>query len=166
MNKVLVAYFSATGITGKVAERLASAVEADLFEIVPVTPYTKEDLDWMDKKSRSTVEMKDLLCRPGISSEVEDMSRYTHVFLGFPIWWYREPSIIDTFIESYNFTGITVIPFCTSGGSGLGDTAKNLQELAEEANVVEGKRFTISDKEDVLRAWAEEVLENTDVEEA
>ena len=158
MSKVLVAYFSASGVTGKVAARLAAAAEADLFEIKPVTPYTKADLNWMDKQSRSTVEMKDRLCRPGISEEVENMSQYTHVFLGFPIWWYREPSIIDTFIESYNFTGITVIPFCTSGGSGLGDAGKNLQELAEEANVVEGKRLTVSDKEDKLREWVKEIL--------
>lgn len=158
MGKVLVAYFSAGGVTRKVAERLASALEADLFEIRPVTPYTKEDLDWMDKKSRSTVEMKDRLCRPGISEEVEDMSQYSHVFLGFPIWWYREPSIIDTFIESYNFTGITVIPFCTSGGSGLGESVQNLQELAEEANVVEGRRFSVSVKEDELKEWAETLI--------
>ena len=159
MGKILVAYFSASGITGKVAERLAAAAGADLFEIIPVTPYTKEDLDWMDKKSRSTVEMKDLLCRPGISSEVEDMSQYSHVFLGYPIWWYREPSIIDTFIESYNFTGITVIPFCTSGGSGIGESGKNLQDLAEEANVLEGRRLTVSDKEDALKAWVDSILE-------
>lgn len=159
MGKILVAYFSASGITGKVAERLAAAAGADLFEIIPVTPYTKEDLDWMDKKSRSTVEMKDLLCRPGISSEVEDMSQYSHVFLGYPIWWYREPSIIDTFIESYNFTGITVIPFCTSGGSGIGESGKNLQDLAEEANVLEGRRLTVSDKEDALKAWVDSFLE-------
>ena len=158
MGKVLVAYFSAGGVTRKVAERLASALEADLFEIRPVTPYTKEDLDWMDKKSRSTVEMKDRLCRPGISGEVEDMSQYSHVFLGFPIWWYREPSIIDTFIESYSFTGITVIPFCTSGGSGLGESVQNLQELAEEANVVEGRRFSVSVKEDELKEWAETLI--------
>ena len=158
MGKVLVAYFSAGGVTRKVAERLASAAEADLYEITPVTPYTKEDLNWMDKKSRSTVEMKDRLCRPGISGEVENMSQYSHVFLGFPIWWYREPSIIDTFIESYNFTGITVIPFCTSGGSGLGEAGKNLQELAEEANVVEGKRFTVSVKENELKAWVDTII--------
>ena len=129
MSNILVAYFSASGVTKKVAENLASASGADLFEIVPEQIYTSEDLNWQNKQSRSSVEMNDRDCRPAIASKVEDISPYSHVFVGFPVWWYREPSIIDTFMESYDWNGITVIPFCTSGGSGLGDAGKNMQAL-------------------------------------
>ena len=129
MTQTLVAYFSASGVTKKVAENLAGILNADLFEIVPAQPYTKADLNWMNKKSRSSVEMNDRNSRPAISSKIEDIKQYTHVFVGFPVWWYREPSIIDTFMESYDFTGITVIPFCTSGMSGIGDSAKICRHL-------------------------------------
>ena len=135
MNRILVAYFSASGVTKDIAQKLASAVGADLFEIVPERPYTKADLNWLDKRSRSTVEMKDRSCRPAIAFSVDDMDSYSTVFLGFPVWWFREPSIIDTFMESYNFDGVKVIPFCTSGGSKIGDTYKNLQALAHGADV-------------------------------
>ena len=129
MSNILVAYFSASGVTKKAAENLAKAAGADLFEIVPEQIYTNEDLNWQNKQSRSSVEMNDRNSRPAISSKIEDIKQYSYVFIGFPVWWYREPSIIDTFMESYDWNGITVIPFCTSGGSGLGDSGKNMQPL-------------------------------------
>ena len=159
MSKVLVAYFTASGgnVTGKVAERLAEAVGGDLFEIVPETLYTAEDLDWRNKESRSTIEMQDRNSRPPIASKVEDMAQYDTVFVGFPVWWYREPSIIDTFIEQYDFTGKTVVPFATSGGSKIGETGKNLKELAPDAKVEEGLRFaadvTVEELKDWAKAW-------------
>lgn len=153
--KTLVAYFSASGVTAKAAQLLAQAADADLFEIVPETPYTKRDLNWLNPKSRSSVEMKDRACRPAIASAVADMAQYDRVFVGFPVWWYREPSIIDTFLEQYNFAGKTLIPFCTSGGSGLGETADNFRALAPGAKVVEGKRLTRKDTEENLRAWVQ-----------
>lgn len=155
MANVLVAWFSASGVTTKVAEKLANAIGADAFEIVPEVPYTKEDLNWMNKKSRSSVEMNDRSSRPAIKNAVENMDQYDTVFIGFPIWWYREPSIIDTFMESYDFTGKTVVPFATSGGSGLGDSYKNLQALAPGAKVINGERFSVSVSEEKLKAWAE-----------
>ena len=158
MSKALVAYFSASGVTAGLAERLAKAAGADLFEIAPEVPYTKADLNWMDKKSLSTVEMNDRSCRPAIGSKVENMDQYETVFVGFPIWWYREPSIIDTFMESYDFTGKTVIPFATSGGSGLGDSAENMQALAPKAKVTDGNRFPGRASEAELKAWAERCL--------
>jgi len=158
MAKVLVAFFSASGVTAKVAERLATSVGADLFEIIPEVPYTKEDLNWMSRKSRSSVEMKDRSSRPAIASKVENISQYDVVFVGFPVWWYREPSIIDTFIEAYDFAGKKVIPFATSGTSGLGDSYKNIQALAPGATVIDGKRFPAKIKEDKLKEWAEPFL--------
>ena len=155
MANVLVAWFSASGVTTKVADKLANAIGADAFEIVPEAPYTKEDLNWMNKKSRSSVEMNDRSSRPSIKNVVENMDQYDTVFVGFPIWWYREPSIIDTFMESYDFTGKTVIPFATSGGSGLGDSYKNLQALAPGANVINGEKFSVGVSEEKLRSWAE-----------
>lgn len=155
MEKVLVAYFSASGVTAKVAEKLSKAINADLYEIAPEDPYTKADLNWMNKKSRSSVEMNDRSSRPAIGNKVENMDQYDTVFVGFPIWWYREPSIIDTFMESYDFTGKTVIPFATSGGSGLGNSYKNLQTLAPGAKVTDGERFSAGISEEKLKAWAE-----------
>ena len=155
MGKSLVAYFSASGVTKKVATKLASAIGADIFEIVPKELYTSADLNWMDKKSRSSVEMNDKNCRPEISSKVDDMSKYDTVYVGFPVWLYREPSIIDTFMESYDFSGKTVIPFCTSGGSGLGDSAKNMQALASEAKVIDEKKFSSGVSEEELKKWAD-----------
>ncbi len=139
MSKVLVAYFSASGVTAKLSERLAAAINADIYEIKPQTPYTSAALNWMDKQSRSSVEMNDRSSRPAIGNKVEDMDQYDTVFVGFPIWWYREPSIIDTFMEAYDFTGKTIVPFATSGGSGMGDSSANMQALAKGAKVVEGK---------------------------
>ena len=154
MSKTLVAYFSASGTTAKVAKKMAEAVGADLFEIKPETPYTGADLNWQNKNSRSSVEMNDRSSRPAIAVKVADMPQYDVVFVGFPVWWYREPSIIDTFMESYDFAGKTVIPFATSGGSGLGDSAANMQKLAKGAKVVNGKRFSGSASAEELKAWA------------
>ncbi len=120
MGKTLVAYFSASGVTEKKAQILAQVTGGDLFEIEPVVPYTSADLNWMDKKSRSTLEMNDPSSRPEIAKRVADMDAYDTVYVGFPVWWYVEPSIINTFLESYDFSGKTVVPFCTSGGSGTG----------------------------------------------
>ena len=153
MGKILVAFFSASGVTKKVASNLAEAAGADLFEIVPTEIYTKADLNWMDKKSRSSVEMNDRSSRPAIAAKVDDMSVYDTVFVGFPVWWYREPSIIDTFMESYDFAGKKVIPFATSGGSGLGDSYKNMAALAPGANVIDGKKFSPRTSVDELKAW-------------
>ena len=153
MSKVLVAYFSASGVTAKVAQKLAKAAKGDLFEIKPEKPYTSADLNWNDKNSRSSVEMNDRSCRPAIASKLDNMADYDVVFVGFPVWWYREPSIIDTFIESYDFGGKTVVPFATSGGSGLGETAKNLQALAPAAKVVEGKKLSAMATEAEIENW-------------
>jgi len=158
MSKALVAYFSASGVTAKVAEKLAAEIGADLYEIEPEQKYTAADLNWMDKKSRSSVEMNDRSARPAIGTKVDNMEQYSTVFVGFPIWWYREPSIIDTFMEAYSFDGITVVPFATSGGSGLGDSSKNMQELANGAKVVEGKRFRSGASAEELKSWAQEWL--------
>lgn len=150
MSKTLVAYFSASGVTKNAAEKLAKAANADLFEIKPVRPYTDADLDWTDKKSRSTVEMNDLSSRPEIANKCENMGSYDVVFVVFPIWWYVEPRIIDTFLESYDFSEKTVIPFATSGGSGLGKTAENFKKLlGANATVKDGKLLTRASETDV-----------------
>lgn len=150
MSKILVAYFSASGVTKNAAEKLAKAANADLFEIKPVRPYTDADLNWTDKKSRSTVEMNDLSSRPEIAEKCENMGSYDVVFVGFPIWWYVEPRIIDTFLESYDFSGKTVIPFATSGSSGLGKTAENFKKLlGANATVKDGKLLTRASENDV-----------------
>ena len=155
MSKKLVAYFSASGVTAKVASKLASATGADLFEIVPEQKYTSADLNYMNKNSRSTIEMNDPSCRPAIASKCDNMADYDTVFVGFPVWWYREPSIIDTFMESYDFAGKTIVPFCTSGGSGLGPAGRNMVALAPGAKLGDGKRFSSGVSEGELGAWAE-----------
>lgn len=157
-KKVLVAYFSATGTTAVVAEKLAKVTGGELFEIKPAQPYSEADLDWRNNQSRSSVEMADMNSRPEIASKVENMSQYNVVFIGFPIWWYREPSIIDTFMESYDFADKTVIPFATSGSSGMGKSGENMQALAPNAKVLEGKRFPANVSEEVLKTWADEWL--------
>ncbi len=158
MGKVLVSYFSAGGVTKSVAEKLAAGIGADLFEIVPEIRYTDSDLDWRNSRSRSSVEMNDRDCRPAIASEVENITQYDVVFVGFPIWWYREPSIIDTFMEAYDFSGKTVVPFATSGGSGLGEAPQNLQALAKGAKVENGKRISASASAAELKAWGEKYI--------
>lgn len=156
MGKTLVAYFSAGGVTRHAAERLAAAAGAELFEIRPAVPYTRADLDWTDKNSRSSVEMRDPSSRPAIAEKLGNMNDYDTVFLGFPIWWYVAPTIIDTFLESYDFSGKTIIPFATSGGSGMGRTVEVLKPLCDgTARWLPGKMLNrVSEQE--LRAFAEE----------
>ena len=158
MTKVLVSYFSASGVTAKLAEDLAKAIGADVFEIEPEEKYTDADLDWRDKTSRSSVEMSDRSSRPAIKTSVEDMSKYDTIFVGFPIWWYREPSIIDTFLEAYDLSGKTLIPFATSGSSGLGESSDNFKALAPSAVIKDGKRFPSNTSEADLKAWAEQFI--------
>ena len=138
MSNTLVAYFSATGTTMNVANRLARATGSDLFAIVPADPYTNADLNWRDKQSRSTLEASDPSCRPTITSRVEHIEDYGTIFLGFPIWWYVAPAIINTFLESYDLAGKTVVLFATSGGSGMGRTASVLKACAPNAKIVDG----------------------------
>ena len=153
MSKKLVAYFSASGTTKEAAERLAKAAGADLFEIRPAIPYTGADLNWMDKKSRSSVEMNDPDSRPEIAETMPNMADYDTVFIGFPIWWYVAPHIIHTFLESYDFTGKTLVPFATSGGSGMGRTVDELRKLFPNADWKTGKVVNgVSDQ--ALAAWA------------
>ena len=153
--KTLVAYFSASGQTAKLAKTLAGVTGGDLFEIAPETAYTAADLDWMDKKSRSTIEMKDPKSRPAIAGKVADMAQYDTVFVGFPIWWYQAPRIIETFLESYDFSGKTVIPFATSGGSGMGKTNSVLKPSCGGAKLLEGKVVRRGTSKSDLAAWAE-----------
>lgn len=154
MSKKLVAYFSASGVTEKMAKTLAEVTGADLFEIQPAVPYTTADLDWMNKKSRSSVEMSNPDSRPEIGNKIPDMGQYDTVFVGFPIRWYVAPTIINTFLESYDFTGKKIATFATSGGSGMGKTDSILKKCAPNADWKEGKRFGSADK-NALKAWAE-----------
>ena len=149
-NKTLVAYFSATGTTMEAATRLAKAIHADLHEIVPEAPYTSADLNWNNKNSRSSVEMADKSSRPAIANRVENMAQYDTVFVGFPIWWYIAPTIINTFLEQYDMTGKTIVPFFTSGGSGAGETLKYLKPSAPGANWVNPKNFNYMSESDIF----------------
>lgn len=155
--KKLVAYFSTAGVTAAVARKLADALGADLFEIKPEVPYTAADLDWRDGNSRSSVEMKNPASRPAIAEKVKDMSVYDEVFVGFPIWWYVAPTIINTFLESYDLTGKTVIPFATSGSSGMGRTNEALEPSCKGAKLVDGMRFPANVSEKELADWAESI---------
>ncbi|MBQ9734268.1 MAG: flavodoxin [Clostridia bacterium] len=159
MSKILVAYFSASGVTKKVAKVLAKAKGADLFQICPEVPYTKADLDWRNEQSRSSLEMQDLACRPAVCSMVENMAQYDVIFVGFPIWWGREPSVVDTFLTSYDFKGKFIIPFCTAGSSDIGSTAQRIHELTC-ANVDEGKRFDDKVSEKNLKLWADGLIQD------
>ena len=154
--KKLVAYFSATGTTKRAAERLAKAAGADLFEIKPAAPYTGADLNWTDKKSRSSVEMNDPDSRPEIAGAIPDMADYDTVFIGFPIWWYTAPRIIHTFLESCDFSDKTLAPCATSGGSGIGKAASELRKLCPNANWKSGKLLTGASDE-AIAAWASEI---------
>ena len=153
MGKTLVAYFSAGGTTARAAKALAQAAGADLYEIKPAQPYTSADLDWMDKKSRSSVEMNDGNARPTIADKVENMADYDTVFVGYPIWWYTVPRIVNTFLESYDFTGKTVIPFATSGGSGVEKSAGDLKAKYPNLNWKKGKLLGGRVTADTLRGW-------------
>ncbi len=158
MSKVLVAYFSASGVTAKLAERLASAIGADLHEIKPEKPYTSADLDWRDSNSRSSVEMKDKSFRPAIANSVENMDQYDTVFVAFPIWWYVAPTIINTFLEAYNLDGKKIVPLATSGSSGMGNTNKELAPSCKGATLEEGKRFAANTGEKELADWAKKFI--------
>ena len=153
MSKKLVAYFSASGITAAVAKTLSEAAEADLYEIKPQTPYTRADLDWMNKKSRSSVEMNNKSFRPPLADKNAHVEDYDIIFLGFPIWWYTAPTIINTFLESYDFTGKTIILFATSGGSGFGKTAADLKDSAASAVIRDGKLLNGRQSKESLAAW-------------
>lgn len=155
MSRKLVAYFSASGVTAKVAEKLSEAIGADLYAIEPEVPYTKADLDWMDKKSRSTIEMNNPASRPAIAGKRDNMNDYDTVFVGFPIWWYVAPTIINTFLESYDLTGKTIIPFATSGGSDMGKTNEKLLPSCKGAKLLKGKVFKASVSGADLAKWAE-----------
>lgn len=150
---MLVAYFSATNTTEGVAEHIAAGLNADIYEIVPEEPYTDADLDYNDNNSRSTIEMNDPGARPAISGSVEDMDQYSIVFVGYPIWWGEAPRIVSTFMESYDFSGKTVVPFCTSGGSGVGSSAANLEELTSGATWLPGTRLNGSDSRETVMEW-------------
>ena len=152
-SEVLVAYFSATGTTKGVAERIAAVTGGDLYEILAAEPYTDDDLNYNDRSSRSTSEQNDKNARPQIGSEDISLEGYSTIYLGFPIWWGEEPRILDTFVEKYSFEGITVIPFCTSGGSGIGRSGPNMEALAGTGTWLEGKRFSGSVSEADLESW-------------
>lgn len=157
MSKKLVAYFSASGVTAKVAKTLASAIDADLHEILPVQKYTSADLDWTNKKSRSSVEMNNKSFRPAIANQVENMEQYDVIYVGFPIWWYVAPTIINTFLESYNLEGKVIVPFATSGSSGMGGTNADLKDSCKGAELKEGRRFSSNARAEELKAWAEKI---------
>lgn len=152
-SNILVVYFSATGTTKGVAEKIADGTNADIYEITPETPYTDADLNYHDNKSRSTIEMNDETSRPAISGSVENMEQYDIIFVGYPIWWGEAPRILCTFVESYDFTGKTVVPFCTSASSGMGSSAINLEKLTSGANWLSGKRFSGGESADTVMDW-------------
>ena len=153
MSKTLVAYFSASGVTARLAETIAKAADADLYEIDPKVPYTSADLNWNNSGSRSSIEMNDKASRPEIVGAVEDMGQYDTVFVGFPIWWYEAPRIIHTFLESYDFSGKTVVPFATSGGSGMANVVKNLRKQYPELSWEDGKLLNGVN----IAQWAKEI---------
>lgn len=152
-NQILVAYFSCTNTTRPLAEYAADSLNADLYEIVPVEPYTDADLDYHDDNSRSTIEMNDPAARPAISDSVENMEQYDIVFIGYPIWWGEAPRIVSTFMESYDFSGKTIVPFCTSGGSGIGSSATNLEELTNGATWLSGSRLDKGSSRETIVEW-------------
>lgn len=152
-KKILVAYFSCSGVTKAAAEALAVRIGGDLYEIKPKIPYTDADLDWNDRKSRSSVEMRDTSSRPAIATDVPDMEAYDTVFVGFPVWWYIAPTIINTFLESYDFSGKEVVPFATSGGSGIGNCEKNLHKAYPHIQWKEGKLLNGRLTNDSVAGW-------------
>ena len=154
----LVAYFSASGTTAALAKRLAEAVGAAVYEIKPAIPYTKADLNWMNKNSRSSVEMQDKACRPALADTSAPVAEADVIFVGFPVWWYREPSVIDTFLEAYDFSGKTIVLFATSGTSGIGQEAPERAAQITGAEVKPGKRFAARTSAEELKTWAESYL--------
>ena len=157
---VLVVYFSATGTTKGVAEKIAALTDADIFEIVPAEPYTSADLNWNDRNSRTSVETDDPSCRPEINGEPVDLEGYSTIFIGYPIWWGDIPRIMSTFVESYDFGEITMIPFCTSGGSGVGQSDKHLEEQAGSGKWLKGTRLQGNISEEALMSWISEKIED------
>ena len=155
MSRKLVAYFSVSGTTAQVAEKLSEAIGADIFAIEPEVPYTEADLNWMDKKARSTVEMNDPNSRPAIAAKRDNMAEYDVIFVGFPIWWYVAPTIINTFLESYDFTGKRIILFATSGGSGLGKTDEGVKKIVPGAKVENGRMLNGNVSEADVKAWVQ-----------
>ncbi|MEB3011704.1 flavodoxin [Parvimonas sp. D2] len=155
MSRKLVAYFSATGVTKKLAERVSKIVGADLHEIVPKEIYIEEDLNWMNENSRSSIEMKNKSFRPEIANNVDNMADYDTIYVGFPIWWYVAPTIINTFLESYDLKGKTIIPFATSGQSLMGNTNEELKNSCKNSILKEGRRFDIKDSDEVIKNWIE-----------
>ena len=156
--KALITYFSAGGTTAALAKRLAEALGAPAYEIRPAVPYTRADLNWMNRKSRSSVEMKDKSCRPALADTDAPVAEADVVFVGFPIWWYREPSVIDSFLEAYDFSGKTIVLFATSGSSGMGSEAPARASEISKAQVKPGRRFSARASSDELKAWAEQYL--------
>ena len=154
--KALVAYFSASGVTEKLAKRLAGAIDAPLYKIKPAVPYTRADLDWTNRRSRSTVEMQDKSCRPALADTDAPVADAELVFVGYPVWWYREPSIVDSFLAAYDFTGKKIVLFATSGGSDIGAEAPARAAEISKAGVQAGKRFSANASAEELRAWAEQ----------
>ena len=154
-KNVLVAVFSASGVTERVGKEIARIAGAEFYEILPKEKYTAADLDWMNKKSRSSVEMNDPSARPEIADNALDMSSYDTVIIGFPIWWGVAPRIIETFLESYDLSGKKIIPFCTSGGSGIGRSGSNMESLAGDGTWLEGQRFSGNVSEEELQSWIE-----------
>ena len=153
MSKVLVSYFSASGVTANVARNIANIIGADTFEIKPKVPYTSADLNWMDKQSRSSIEMNDKSSRPQIERTVSKLDDYETILIGFPVWWYTLPTIINTFIESLDFNGKILIPFCTSGGTGISGCEKDLRKAYPKYNWKEGKRLTGREDKDFIENW-------------
>lgn len=153
----LVAYFSATGTTAKAAKALANATGAELYEIKPAVPYSSADLNWMDKNSRSSVEMKDLHSRPALADTNAPVANHDVIFLGFPVWWYVAPTILNTFLEAYDFTGKIIVLFATSGGSGLGKSAAGLQSSAPGTKIIDGRLLNGNLKESDLKSWVREL---------
>ncbi len=155
MSKTLVAFFSASGVTRQVAQKLAAAAQADLYEIKPAIPYTQADLNWRDKSSRSSVEMQNLAIRPQLADTDAKIEQYDRILLGYPIWWYMAPTIINTFLESYDFSGKSIILFATSGGSGFGKSVKELSPSCPNAVIREGRMLNGNPSEQELRQWVE-----------
>lgn len=158
MGRQLVAYFSATGTTAKAAERLSDAIGADLHEILPIFPYTDEDLNWRDPQSRSSLEIRDPSSRPSIAEKRDNMAEYDVVFVGYPIWWYTAPTIVNTFLESYEFTGKTVIPFATSGGSPIEPSYPKLSVSCPGAKLLPGRLINKKDTLADLAKWVDELF--------
>ena len=152
-HKILVAYFSASGTAARAAEKLANVTGGELYAIVPAQPYTSADLDWNDKRSRSSVEMNDPKSRPAIKGRKENIADYDVIFIGYPIWWGEAPRIVSTFMENYDFSGKTIVPFCTSEGSGISSSVSNLEELTSGATWLDGQRLNGSDSLDTVMEW-------------